>query len=75
MITLHGIPNCDTVKKARRWLDEQGEALVLDTEADVLRALNRAAHALDLPAAEDTTTAAALTRWTLAWKARLQSRA
>ena len=22
MITLYGIPNCDTVKKARRWLDE-----------------------------------------------------
>jgi len=25
-ITLHGIPNCDTVKKARKWLDEQGLA-------------------------------------------------
>ncbi|QIK96621.1 ArsC family reductase [Sphingomonas sp. HDW15A] len=24
MITLHGIPNCDTVKKARAWLDAQG---------------------------------------------------
>jgi len=23
-IILHGIPNCDTVKKARKWLDEQG---------------------------------------------------
>jgi arsenate reductase (glutaredoxin) len=23
-VTLHGIPNCDTVKKARTWLDEQG---------------------------------------------------
>ncbi len=22
--TLYGIPNCDTVKKARRWLDEHG---------------------------------------------------
>lgn len=22
--TLYGIPNCDSVKKARRWLDEQG---------------------------------------------------
>ncbi|RYY73456.1 MAG: ArsC family reductase [Comamonadaceae bacterium] len=22
--TLFGIPNCDTVKKARRWLDQQG---------------------------------------------------
>jgi len=22
MITLYGIPNCDTIKKARRWLDE-----------------------------------------------------
>ncbi len=25
-ITLHGIPNCDTVKKARNWLDGQGVA-------------------------------------------------
>ena len=24
MTTLYGIPNCDTVKKARRWLDEHG---------------------------------------------------
>ncbi len=24
MITLYGIPNCDTVKKARTWLDSQG---------------------------------------------------
>jgi arsenate reductase (glutaredoxin) len=24
MITLYGIPNCDTVKKARRWLSERG---------------------------------------------------
>ncbi|WP_332744885.1 ArsC family reductase [Hydrogenophaga sp.] len=24
MITLHGIPNCDTVKKARSWLTEHG---------------------------------------------------
>lgn len=24
MITLYGIPNCDTVKKARAWLDSQG---------------------------------------------------
>ena len=26
MITLYGIPNCDTVKKARVWLDERGTA-------------------------------------------------
>jgi arsenate reductase len=26
MITVYGIPNCDTVKKARRWLDEHGVA-------------------------------------------------
>ncbi|SEL62798.1 transcriptional regulator, Spx/MgsR family [Roseateles sp. YR242] len=26
MITVYGIPNCDTVKKARTWLDEQGLA-------------------------------------------------
>lgn len=24
MTTLYGIPNCDTVKKARRWLKDQG---------------------------------------------------
>ncbi|MEZ5646656.1 MAG: arsenate reductase [Burkholderiaceae bacterium] len=26
MITLYGIPNCDTVKKARTWLDRHGLA-------------------------------------------------
>lgn len=26
MITLYGIPNCDTVKKARTWLDSKGIA-------------------------------------------------
>ena len=26
MITLYGIPNCDTVKKARTWLDQAGLA-------------------------------------------------
>lgn len=26
MITLYGIPNCDTVKRARRWLDAAGIA-------------------------------------------------
>lgn len=26
MITVHGIPNCDTVKKARAWLADQGVA-------------------------------------------------
>ena len=25
-LTLHGIPNCDTVKKARTWLEGQGKA-------------------------------------------------
>jgi len=25
-LTLHGIPNCDTVKKARVWLDGEGHA-------------------------------------------------
>ncbi len=24
MVTLYGIPNCDTIRKARRWLDEHG---------------------------------------------------
>ncbi len=28
MITLYGIPNCDTVKKARAWLEEQGRPYV-----------------------------------------------
>lgn len=28
MITLYGIPNCDTMKKARAWLDERGVAYV-----------------------------------------------
>ena len=26
MITIYGIPNCDTMKKARAWLDAQGVA-------------------------------------------------
>jgi Spx/MgsR family transcriptional regulator len=26
VITLYGIPNCDTTKKARRWLEERGLA-------------------------------------------------
>jgi glutamyl-Q tRNA(Asp) synthetase len=51
------------------------QALRLGTEADVLRALNRAAHALGLPTEEDTAVPDALARWTRAWKARLQSRA
>jgi len=25
-VTLYGIPNCDTVKKARKWLDDEGIA-------------------------------------------------
>jgi arsenate reductase len=28
MITLHGIPNCDTIKKARTWLDTHGATYV-----------------------------------------------
>ncbi len=27
-LTVYGIPNCNTVKKARTWLDEQGQAYV-----------------------------------------------
>ncbi|MDD0840451.1 ArsC family reductase [Curvibacter sp. HBC61] len=27
-LTVYGIPNCDTVKKARTWLTEQGHAFV-----------------------------------------------
>lgn len=26
MITMYGIPNCDTIKKARKWLDDNGIA-------------------------------------------------
>jgi arsenate reductase len=26
MIVLYGIPNCDTIRKARAWLTEQGQA-------------------------------------------------
>lgn len=26
MTTMYGIPNCDTIKKARRWLDDHGIA-------------------------------------------------
>lgn len=25
-VTLYGIPNCDTIKKARKWLEERGVA-------------------------------------------------
>lgn len=25
MITLYGIPNCDTIKKARKWLNDNGK--------------------------------------------------
>ncbi len=25
-LTMYGIPNCDTIKKARKWLDQQGIA-------------------------------------------------
>jgi arsenate reductase len=25
-VTVYGIPNCDTIRKARRWLDERGIA-------------------------------------------------
>ena len=29
MLTFYGIPNCDTVKKARSWLDARGVAYAL----------------------------------------------
>jgi arsenate reductase-like glutaredoxin family protein len=33
--TLFGIPNCDTVRKARKWLDDQGQAHeFIDLRAD-----------------------------------------
>ena len=32
---LFGIPNCDTVRKARKWLDDQGQAHeFIDLRAD-----------------------------------------
>lgn len=31
-IVVYGIPNCDTVKKARMWLDEHGVALEFRSE-------------------------------------------
>ena len=35
MLTIYGIPNCDTCKKARRWLDAQGaEYRFHDVRAD-----------------------------------------
>lgn len=43
-ITLYGIANCDTVKKARRWLDEAGQPYIfhdykkLGADADLLSA-------------------------------------
>ena len=34
---LFGIPNCDTVRKARKWLDDQGQAHeFIDLRADTL---------------------------------------
>jgi arsenate reductase len=37
MLTLYGIKNCDTVRKARRWLEEQGVAYHFhDVRADGL---------------------------------------
>lgn len=37
MITLYGIPNCDTCKKARRWLEQHGvEYRFHDVRADGL---------------------------------------
>ena len=39
MLTLYGIKNCDTVKKARRWLDDQGLSYIFhDVRADGLDA-------------------------------------
>jgi Spx/MgsR family transcriptional regulator len=39
LITLYGIPNCDTVKKARRWLDQHSiEYRFHDFRADGLEA-------------------------------------
>lgn len=44
MIKLFGIPNCDSVRKARRWLDEHGIAYVFhDFRKDGLDAAQLAA--------------------------------
>ncbi|MEP4147590.1 MAG: ArsC family reductase [Halioglobus sp.] len=38
MITLYGIKNCDTIKKARKWLDDRGvEYTFHDVRAEGLR--------------------------------------
>ena len=48
---LYGIPNCDTVKKARRWLDEQGIAYRFhDVRKDGLDAAAAKALMLGQPA-------------------------
>lgn len=49
MVTLYGIPNCDTVKKARQWLDQQGvDYRFHDFRADGLSASQVEAWIADL---------------------------
>jgi len=44
MLTIYGIKNCDTMKKARRWLDEAGVAYTFhDFRADGIDAKQLAA--------------------------------
>ncbi len=50
-LIVYGIPNCDTVKKARRWLDEQGVAYSFhDFRKDGLDAASAKALMIEAPA-------------------------
>ena len=42
LITLYGIKNCDTVKKARKWLDELGWENLVNRRSTSWRALDEA---------------------------------
>ena len=52
MITLYGIKNCDTVRKARRWLEDL--AVRLAAGLSVLPLVAIALHELALPPLEST---------------------
>ena len=49
-LTLYGIPNCDTVKRARAWLAGQGAA---GTDFEAAWAVERLATAIRMAAGEE----------------------